>query len=537
MNKRTGAPRNPAATLAWRYLKQHHKKISAMHLREMFATDPGRPDRFALNSAGLYIDFSKHRVTDETLSLLLAFAEEMNIHQVIQRLFAGSPVNTTEKRPALHTALRSPPDQMVMLEGVNIATQIQNELARMDEFIAQLHDGAVAGSTGRTIDTLVNIGIGGSDLGPRLVTDALKPYSKGTLRVRFVANADPVDINNVLAECDPATTMFNISSKSFTTQETMVNTRLAQQWLRNNNCRDSAGHFVAVTANSDAARKLGILPQHIFQIWNWVGGRYSVWSAIGLPVAACIGMENFRAFLAGAHAMDMHFRNTPLPRNIPAMLALLDIWYINFFNCETLAVIPYSHSLKVLPQYLGQLMMESNGKTMRRDNRVARYHTSAIIWGDTGTNAQHAFMQLLHQGTHLVPVDFLAGLKCDGVSQEQHNILLANCIAQSEALMQGNIADPGREKRGYRTIPGNNPSTTILYERLTPATLGALLALYEHRTYVQACLWNINAFDQWGVELGKTFASEISAELQGKETNPAHDASTRSLIDRCLNKS
>ena len=505
-------------------------------MRELFAADPGRASRFSLESGGLYVDYSKHRMTDETLSLLLALAAEMQIPRAIRDLFDGKCVNTTENRPALHTALRSPQEPEGRPSSKNISGMVQDELARMSQFIAQLHAGAIKGYTGRAIETLVNIGIGGSDLGPRLATDALRPYHQRGPQIRFVANADPVEINTVLAECNPEITLFIVSSKSFTTQETLANMQQAQQWLRGQGCRDVSGHFVAVTANPATAMTLGIPPERIFRIWDWVGGRYSVWSAIGLPVAASIGMDNFRAFLAGAHAMDMHFHSAPLARNIPVILALLDIWYINFFNCAALAVIPYAHALKLLPRYLGQLVMESNGKSVRRDHGAAGYHTAAIVWGDEGTNAQHAFMQLLHQGTHLAPVDFLAGLNCDDDrNQEQHNMLLAHCIAQGQALMLGNDPDTGMRAQACKTITGNKPSTTILYEKLTPEILGMLLALYEHRTYVQASLWNINAFDQWGVELGKSIASDIQAELNDHKARSEHDASTRQLILRYIN--
>jgi len=529
-------PRNPAATPAWRNLKNHHKKIAGVHMVDLFAADPERPARFASEIDGLFVDYSKHRATEETFSLLLALAGEMDIPHAIQQLFDGERVNNTEKRPALHTALRTPPDKAVLPGSRHYTAQVSSELSRMEEFIGELHAGAVAGWTGHPVETLVNIGIGGSDLGPRLATDALRPYRRSALRIRFAANVDPVEINSVLADCNPETTLFIVSSKSFATAETLANAQRAQHWLRNNGCSNVPAQFIAITANPEAAVKFGLAPERIFHIWDWVGGRYSVWSATGLPMAASVGMENFRAFLAGAHAMDMHFRTAPLPRNLPVLLALLDIWYINFFHCESLAVIPYAHALRLLPQYLGQLCMESNGKSIRRDNGAVRYPTAAIVWGGEGTNAQHAFMQLLHQGTHLVPVDFLAGLECDDGLREQHNLLLANCIAQSKALMLGNGNGPDAEKRKYRIISGNKPSTTILYERLTPETLGKLLALYEHRTYVQACLWNINAFDQWGVELGKSLASGIHTELNGGTTNPAHDASTRNLIRRCSGK-
>jgi glucose-6-phosphate isomerase len=531
MSRLARTPRNPAGTPAWRNLKQHHKKIVDVHLRELFAADPDRASRYALESGDLYVDYSKHRINDETFSLLLALAKEMQLPRAIQDLFDGNPVNTTEKRPALHTALRSPPELVIRHKGKNISGMVQDELARLAQFIAQLHAGTIKGHSGRSIDTLVNIGIGGSDLGPRLVTGALSQYHRNGLRIHFVANADPVEIDKVLAESSPETTLFIVSSKSFTTQETLANARRACQWLSDQGCSDVTGHMIAVTANSAGATQFGIPPERIFHIWDWVGGRYSVWSAIGVPVAAAIGMDNFLAFLAGAHAMDRHFSSAPLTRNIPVILALLDIWYINFFHCASLAVIPYAHALKLLPRYLGQLVMESNGKSVRRDHNAAGYQTSAIVWGDEGTNAQHAFMQLLHQGTQLVPVDFLVGLQCaPGDNQELHNMLLANCLAQSKALMLGSDT----ETQAYKTVTGNKPSTIILYEKLTPEILGMLLALYEHRTYVQACLWNINAFDQWGVELGKILATDIQADLNGHRISSGHDASTNHLIMRYL---
>jgi len=531
MNRQVRTPRNPAGTPAWRHLKQHHKKIADVQLRDLFTADPGRASRYSLESGGLYVDYSKHRFTDETLSLLLALAEAMQIPRAIQELFDGSPVNTTEKRPALHTALRSPPEPVIRYKGINISGLVRDELIHLSQFIAQLHAGTIKGYTDRPIDTLVNIGIGGSDLGPRLAIEALRKYQRNGLSIHFVANADPVEIDKVLSKSSPETTLFIVSSKSFTTQETLANAQRAYHWLRDQGCSDVAAHVGAVTANADGAMQLGIAPERIFHIWDWVGGRYSVWSAIGLPVAAAIGMDNFRAFLGGAQAMDRHFNSMPLARNIPVILALLDIWYINFFHCASLAVIPYTHSLKLLPRYLGQLVMESNGKSVRRDQKAVAYQTSAIVWGDEGTNAQHAFMQLLHQGTQLVPVDFLAGLACDsGDNQEQHNMLLANCLAQSKALMLGN----DEETQACKSVTGNKPSTTILYENLTPEILGMLLALYEHRTYVQACLWNINAFDQWGVELGKRLATDIQKDLNRHRANSGHDASTQNLIRRYL---
>ncbi len=515
----------------WKKLEKHYKAIANTHMRELFK-DHTRAKSFSIEYNDIYVDFSKHRINTETLDLLIALADEAGINNAIKQLFNGVYVNVTEKRPALHTALRSPKNKTVSLNGENISDQIHNELSRMNKFVNQVHAGDIKGYSGKAIDTLINIGIGGSDLGPRMVTQALDHFANPSLNILFVANVDATDINDALSISNPETTLFIVSSKSFTTKETLANANTARNWLIKHGCNNTSKHFIAVSANMPEVLKFGIDADRCFHIWEWVGGRYSVWSAIGLPIAASIGMENFREFLGGAHTMDEHFRTAPLTRNIPVILAMLDIWYINFFNAMTLAIIPYDQSLKMLPEYLGQLIMESNGKSVTQENNDVDYHTSPIIWGGVGTNAQHAFFQLLHQGTRLVPVDLLASMSSPHDEKNHHRILLANCIAQGEALMLGNVNENTQNVSHYKFIAGNKPSTTILYESLTPATLGALLAMYEHRTYIQGCIWNINSFDQWGVELGKTIADSIANELKGQKISPSHDASTLKLIER-----
>ena len=515
----------------WQKLEQHYQAIAGIHMRELFK-DPERVKSFSIEYDGIYVDFSKHRINRETLDLLLSLASEAGVRDSIERLFNGSHVNVTEQRSALHTALRSPKNKPLHVDGKNISVEIHNELIRMEKFINKLLAGHIKGYSGKPIDTLINIGIGGSDLGPRMVTHALKHFAIPSLNVLFVANVDATDINNALSVSNPETTLFILSSKSFTTQETLTNASTARRWLEKHGCNDISKHFIAVSANMPAIKHFGIDSSYCFKIWEWIGGRYSIWSSIGLPVAASIGMDNFREFLAGAHAMDEHFRTETFANNIPVILAMLDIWYVNFFNAGTLAIIPYDQSLKMLPDYLSQLMMESNGKSITQDNINIDYHTAPIIWGGVGTNSQHAFSQLLHQGTRMVPVDFLAALNSPCNEKDHHKMLLANCIAQSKALMMGNADGNTRNTSHYKNIAGNKPSTTILYKSLTPGILGALLAMYEHRTFVQGCIWNIDSFDQWGVELGKTLAGPITDELNGEEINPSHDASTRELIAR-----
>jgi len=521
-------------TPAWHKLQQHQQNISGIYMRDMFAADPDRANRFSMALDGIYIDYSKHRITSETLDLLLTLASQTHLKNRIDELFNGSRLNRSEQRPALHTALRSPADSSITVENTDISGPIHEELLRMEKFVTKLHAGEIKGFSGKSINTLINIGIGGSDLGPRLVCDALQDFKTSTLSVHFVANIDAREINSALSGADPETTVFIVASKSFKTEETLTNAKTARQWLIEQGCNEPATHFIAVTANVTAAENYGIPAENIFNIWDWVGGRYSVWSAVGLSIAASIGMDNFNRFLAGAHVMDEHFHTRQMANNIPVILGLLDIWYINFFNSRTMAIIPYDQSLNLLPGYLSQLIMESNGKNIDQDNRPVDYNTSAIIWGNTGTNAQHAFMQLLHQGTQLTPVDFLLGINHSEERKEHQEILVANCIAQGEALMSGNSHLFDGAKPDYKTIPGNNPSTTIMYDQLTPYTLGLLLALYEHRTFVQASIWNINPFDQWGVELGKKISVSIRKELSGEDMNTTHDQSTVNLIRRYL---
>jgi glucose-6-phosphate isomerase len=523
-------------TPVWHNLQHHQQSISGIHMRDMFADDPDRAIRFSIELDGIYIDYSKHRITSETLDLLFSLADQCELKNRIDKLFNGYPLNFSEQRPALHTALRSPAASSIKAGITEISGLIHDELSRMGHFVDKLSAGAIKGYSGKSINTLINIGIGGSDLGPRLACDALQDFKTSTLSVYFVANIDSREINTALSGTDPETTMFIVSSKSFSTEETLTNAETARQWLIKQGCIEPEKHFIAITANHTAAEKYGITSEYIFKIWDWVGGRYSVWSAMGLPIAASIGMDNFHKFLAGAHYMDEHFHARPLVKNIPIILGLLDIWYINFFNARSLAIIPYAQSLQHLPGYLSQLIMESNGKFIDLDNQPVDYNTSAVILGNTGTNVQHAFMQLLHQGTHLIPVDFLLGKYHSENQKEHQNILVANCIAQGEALMAGNSHNQDKNEPGYKKIPGNNPSTTIMYDQLTPYTLGMLLALYEHRTFVQASIWNINPFDQWGVELGKNISASLNKALTSQNTFTDHDSSTINLIKRYLNR-
>ena len=514
----------------WKKLTEHYPLISKIPVKDLFVSDPDRPVRYSLELEGLYLDFSKHHINDETLSLLTALAEECELNQWIEDLFNGVAINSSEQRPALHTALRSNNNRIKQQNDNDIPVKVAAELDHIEAFVNKLHAGEITGYSGKRINTLINVGIGGSDLGPRLVCDALSHYRVSPLDIHFVANIDAQEISHTLNNADPETTLFNISSKSFSTEETLINANTARNWLLECGCADLTRHFIAVTANRPAAEKFGITNDNIFTIWDWVGGRYSVWSATGLPVVAGIGMDNFFDLLDGAHCMDEHFRTEPFDRNIPVILGLLDIWYINFFHAETLAIVPYAESLRLLPAYLGQLMMESNGKSVDRDGQPVEYNTGAIVWGGIGTNAQHAFMQLLHQGTHIVPTEFIVGLAGKEKKDEHQKILFANCIAQSAALMSGSSEND--QLPGFKYIAGNKPSTTIIFDKLTPRTLGMLLAMYEHRTFVQACIWNINPFDQWGVELGKQLSKTIVNDMNSKENVLPHDPSTVELIRR-----
>jgi glucose-6-phosphate isomerase len=535
---------------AWISLRHHHERIASLHMRDMFAQDPGRFSRLSLEACGLFVDVSKHRIVDETLSLLVKLARERHVEAWRERMFAGEPINTTENRGVLHVALRNRSERPVHYQGIDVMPDVRAVLASMRNFTKRVRNGAWVGHTGKTIAHIVNLGIGGSDLGPLMVCEALKPFCKRDFSVHFVSNVDGTHIAETLRQVDPERTLFIVASKTFTTQETLTNARTARAWLIAQpgfNESAVAKHFVALSTNQAAVEAFGIHPSNMFPFWDWVGGRYSLWSAIGLSIALMIGMDGFEELLEGAYAMDEHFRAAPLERNVPVVLAMLGVWYANFFGAESHAVLPYDQYLARLPAYLQQADMESNGKRVDREGHVIdAYTTGPILWGEPGTNAQHAFYQLIHQGTRLVPCDFIAPMMSHNALGEHHDMLLANFLAQTEALMRGKTEAEARAEleamsmdtarvetlTPHRAFPGNRPTTTILLERITPRTLGSLLACYEHKIFVQGIVWNINSFDQWGVELGKQLASKILPELQSTSPVSTHDASTRGLIDR-----
>jgi len=505
---------------AWRVLRDHQSRIASLHLRDLFAAEPDRGARLAAQAAGLYVDYSKHRLTAETLRLLLELARERELERWRDRMFAGEAINVSEGRSARHVALRSatPPQE------------VGAALARMRALVDRAHRGNLRGVNGRTVRTVVNLGIGGSDLGPRLATRALRALELGRVATRFVTNVDPADLDAALDGLDPETTFFIVASKTFTTAETLDNARRARAWLARalGDPPDLLANFIAVTGNPDAARAWGIAAERILPIWDWVGGRYSLWSAIGLPIAFAIGMDAFDRLRDGARAMDEHFRTAPLESNLPTLLALIDIWYGDFFGAQSRAVLPYAEDLRDLPPYLQQLEMESNGKWVDRDGRPVGCATAPVVWGAAGTNGQHAFHQLLHQGTLLVPCDFVVPAQASaGADREAHRLLVANALAQSAALAFGKD-EPAAPHRHYR---GNQPSTSIVLPRLDPHALGALLALYEHKVFVQGVVWGINSFDQWGVELGKARAKALVPALAG-EASAGLDSSTRALVAR-----
>jgi glucose-6-phosphate isomerase len=507
-------------TAAWRQLREHHARLATVHLRDLFAAEPARGRRLAREVGGLYADYSKHRITDETLRLLVALAQERELERWRDRMFAGEHVNTSEGRPAWHVALRSatPPPA------------VARALEQMRALVDRAHRSVLRGVNGRPIRAAVNLGIGGSDLGPRMAVRALRSFDLGHIRTRFVANVDPADLDAALAGLDPETTCFIVTSKTFATVETLDNARRARAWLARalGDPPDLAAHFIAVTANRDAARAWGLAEDRVFPMWDWVGGRYSVWSAVGLPIALAAGMDAFGELLAGARTMDDHFRAAPLASNLPAILGLLGVWYGDFFGAQTHAVLPYAEDLREFPAYLQQLEMESNGKRVDRDGAQVGCATAPVVWGAAGTNGQHAFHQLLHQGTLLVPSDFIVVARAAaGADAEAHRLLVANALAQSAALAFGSEAPAAP----HRNHPGNQPSTTIVLPRLDPSSLGALLALYEHAVFVQGVVWGINSFDQWGVELGKTLAKGLAPALDGGEAGDV-DSSTRALIAR-----
>ncbi|PKN40754.1 MAG: glucose-6-phosphate isomerase [Deltaproteobacteria bacterium HGW-Deltaproteobacteria-18] len=531
----------------WKALAEHALEMTPM--RELFNRDPGRFDRFSAEGAGLFLDYSKNMVTDETMNLLFDLAGEADVAGRIGAMFSGARINTTENRAVLHVALRADADQLILVDGINVVEQVHGVLDQMEVFTAKVRSGEWKGCTGERITDVVNIGIGGSDLGPRMVTAALDHYRKSDLNFHFVSNIDGTHVAQVLGRVRPESTLFIIASKTFTTQETLTNAHTARDWfLRSGAAQtDVARHFVALSTNEPAVRDFGIDPANMFVFWDWVGGRYSLWSCIGLSIALAVGMENFRELLAGARDMDRHFRSTPFERNIPVLLALLGVWYRNFHGFESHAVLPYDQYLALLPAYLQQADMESNGKGVNRDGRPVTHATGPILWGEPGTNGQHAFYQLLHQGTTVVPCDFLVAVNPLHEIGEHHTILLANFLAQTEALMRGRTLaeaeaelanlEPGARAAlaPHKAFPGNRPSNSLLYERLTPRAIGSLIAMYEHKIFVQGVIWGINSFDQMGVELGKQLAGVILPELRGGAA-AAHDASTLGLIRLCLDR-
>ena len=542
----TALTRSPA----WTALARHRQDMAGTHMRDLFAADPGRFKAFSLEAAGLFLDYSKNRVTRDTVGLLLDLARQQDVEGARARMFGGEPINLTEKRAVLHTALRNRSDRAVTVDGRDVMPAVRAVLERMDAFANSVRDGEWRGYTGQPITDVVNIGIGGSDLGPVMATEALKPFAHAHVALHFVSNVDGTHLAEQLKWLDPETTLFIIASKTFTTQETLTNAHSARRWFLET-AKDEAHvakHFVAVSTNEAEVRKFGIDPANMFGFWDWVGGRYSLWSAIGLPIMIAIGPERFAELLAGAHAMDEHFRTAPLERNMPVLMGLLGVWYRNFWDASSYAVLAFVQYLHRLPAYLQQLDMESNGKSVTRGGEPVDYQTGPVLFGEPGTNGQHAFYQLIHQGTSLIPCDFIAAATTHNpIGAEpgaHHRILLSNVFAQAEALMRGKTADEVRAemtKAGkpaaevealvpHRVFPGNRPSNTILIQSLTPATLGALIALYEHKVFVQGIVWDINSFDQWGVELGKQLASTILPELENGPVEGAHDCSTAGLI-------
>ena len=528
----------------WQSLNAHYENIRPIHMRDLFKQDPNRFENFSLHVNDLLFDFSKNRITKETLNLLIDLANHTNLKDQIEAMFRGDKINTTENRPALHTALRGcQQHKTVYVDNEDITPEINRVLDKIERFCDQIRSGKWRGYSGKKITNIVNIGIGGSDLGPKTVLTALQPYAAENIKIHFVSNIDQANIIETISNLTPETTLFIISSKTFTTQETMTNAHSARQWLMNSaqNSQAISKHFVAISANRDEAINFGITSDNIFEFWDWVGGRYSLWSAIGLSIAISIGYKNFCQLLQGANDIDNHFRHTPFESNIPVIMALLGIWYNNFFNAASHAILPYAHSLRYLSDYLQQCDMESNGKSIDREGLEVNYETGPIIWGQSGPNGQHAFFQLIHQGTKLVPCDFIAPACNRYDSTEQHAILLSNFLAQPEALMQGQTLEQIKTELNQddlsimllhsKTFSGNRPSNSILFKEVTPKTVGSLIALYEHKTFVQGCIWNINSFDQMGVELGKKLACTLLPELNNNQIIDTHDSSTNGLIN------
>ncbi len=535
----------PLNIAEWQSLDRHYSDVKYLSMREQFALDSSRFEHFSVYSGELLLDYSKNRVTQETMEKLFALAEAVDLQNWIDRMFSGEAINHTEGRAVLHTALRNRANTPVMVDGKDVMPEVNAVLEKMAGFCAKVHNGAWLGYTGKQMTDIVNIGIGGSDLGPAMICDALEPYAIEGLTVHFVSNVDGTDLSTTLEKLNPETTLFVVASKTFTTQETLTNAQSARQWfLKSAKQADVAKHFVAVSTNADEVAKFGIDTENMFEIWDWVGGRYSLWSAIGLPIALYVGMDNFERLLEGGHQMDQHFRTQPFAKNIPVIMGLLGVWYINFFNAQTHAIVPYDHSLARFPSHMQQLDMESNGKFINRQGARISYKTGPVIWGTPGTNGQHAYFQLIHQGTQLIPVDFVLPVNSHYPECDHQSILLANGLAQAEALMKGKTAEEvraelvagGLEGKAleallpHKVFPGNRPSNVLLFPKLTPEMLGQLVALYEHKIFVQGVIWNINSFDQWGVELGKQLAKAILPDLQDDAEISSHDSSTTELI-------
>jgi len=539
---------NPVETTSWKSLKDHYEDIKHSHMKDMFNMDPERSSRFSVSFEDIFLDYSKNIVNENTMALLLELANEINLRDAIEQLFSGDRINETEDRAVLHTALRNMSGDPVLLEGKDVMPEVHDVLKHMKSFADKITSGQWHGYTGKPVTDIVNIGIGGSDLGPVMVTEALKPYANFGIKVHFVSNIDGTHIAETLKSLSPESTLFMIASKTFTTQETMTNAHTAREWFLAA-AKDTSHirkHFVALSTNGEEVEKFGIDPENMFVFWDWVGGRYSLWSAIGLSIACFIGFDNFSELLVGAHAMDMHFRKSPFEKNIPVILALIGIWYTNFFGTETEAILPYDQYLHRFPAYFQQGNMESNGKNTDRSGQAVSQQTGPVIWGEPGTNGQHAFYQLIHQGTRIIPCDFIAPAVSHNPVGKHHGILLSNFFAQTEALMKGKTADEveaelkasGRNDdeikklTPFKVFKGNKPTNSILFKKLTPRSLGSLIAMYEHKIFTQGVIWNIFSFDQWGVELGKALANKILPELTGSEPVTTHDSSTNGLINK-----
>ncbi len=538
---------NPTELESWKELEAHFQSMKEVHMRDMFLNDASRFDRFSIFNEELLFDYSKNRIDDKTLTLLVRLAEEIGLSQGISSMFSGEKINQTEQRPVLHTALRNFSEREIYVDGFPVMSDVKVELEKVKLFSEKVISGKFKGFTGKKIDRIVNIGIGGSDLGPKMVCEALRPYQVGP-EVNYVSNIDGMHLSQVLKSCSAETTLFIIVSKTFTTQETMTNANSAKKWLLNALGSEKAvrHHFVAVSTNSEAVVDFGINSENQFIFWDWVGGRYSLWSAVGLSIAIHLGYENFEKLLQGAHSADEHFRTTELNKNIPVIMGLLGVWYTNFFQSHSHAVMPYNQCLNMFPSYLQQGDMESNGKSVDRNGNKVNYETGPIIWGKPGTDGQHSFFQLIHQGTKLIPCDFISVIHSQSDLQEHQDILFSNFIAQSEALMTGKTSREVKTEdfkqdasstslEPYKVFEGNKPCNAIVLDRLSPYNLGKLVAFYEHKIFVQGCIWNIFSFDQWGVELGKAFAKKILNEITVKEGHLEHDSSTNFLIQHYIN--